>query len=206
MRNPLRRSKKIGLTQGGRVTDGVAEEKHSRKFDEQNVWWALSNLPEEQGLVFIIENPSRDYYHPCTEEEIRRTLKLLPRRDSKHLKAVVFKRPSADDVSRGVEARRRYSCVLLNAFPVSNKICWGEKPPSQKIRSHYAPWCDRWECRNGEWFHVWTPTEVRRYYRYHLFLHELGHINQPAFHSLTRREDFAEDYALTWARKLGQLH
>lgn len=174
MRNPARRSKKIGLTQGGRVKGGVAEEKQSRKFYAQNVWWDLSNIPAGSDIVFITENPSRDYCHPCTEEEIRRTLKLLPRSHSKYLNAVVFKRPSADDIARGVEARRRFSCVILNAFPASNETYWGDRPPPNRVQSHYAPWCDRWENRYGRWYHVWTPQEVRRYYRYHLFLHELA--------------------------------
>jgi len=50
-----------------------------------------------------------------------------------------------------------------------------------------------------------NPAQVKRYYLYHLLLHELGHINQPNFHSRRRRESFAEDYALRWARKLKQF-
>ena len=52
---------------------------------------------------------------------------------------------------------------------------------------------------------VWEPEEVRRYYLYHVFLHEVGHINQPWFYSLRQREAFAENFALEWACKLGAL-
>ncbi|MBL9130478.1 MAG: hypothetical protein JNG86_04715 [Verrucomicrobiaceae bacterium] len=205
MRTPVRRSKKIGLTQGGRVRDGQAEEKQSRGRQRDDIWDRLSERPQDGEIVFITENPSRDYYHPCGEEDIRRVLAHLPRKHWRHLRAVVFRRSTAHDRNRGVEARRRYLCVILYPFPVTNELDWGAKPPPMSIRSHYAPWCDRWEVREGRHVQIWTPEEVRRYFRYHLFLHEMGHLNQPAFHSLTRREDFAEDYALTWARKLGQL-
>jgi hypothetical protein len=41
MKNPIRRSRKIGKTQGGRVKDGRANEKWSRIFPE-DVWMRLS--------------------------------------------------------------------------------------------------------------------------------------------------------------------
>ena len=47
--------------------------------------------------------------------------------------------------------------------------------------------------------------EIRRYYLYHLFLHELGHFHQPDVHSRRRAEEWAENFALEWARRLGEL-
>lgn len=201
--NPSRRSRKIGLTQGGRVKAGTAMEKDSRTFP-QSIWRQLS---EDAGGVYRVlrENPSRNFYHPCTEQQVRSVLSHIPKRHTRHLRAVVFRRPPIKDQERGVEARRRMSCIVLNAFPVSNEIDWGTVPPADSSRRHYAPWCDRWENRDGRWIQVWMPDGVRRYYLYHLLLHELGHINQPDFHSLRRRESFAEDFALTWARKLKRL-
>lgn len=206
MRNPTRRSNKIGLTQGGRVKDGCAVEKSSRSR-HHNIWKLLSEPRNDSDadILFITENPSRDYYHPCDEDDLRRLFKLLPRNDVKKIKAIVFRRTTTKDKQRWVEARRRYSCIILNPFPIRNELDWGDQPPSESVRSHYRPWCDRWTTRDGRHIQVWDPDEVRRYYRFHLFLHELRHLNQPDFHSLTRREDFAEDYALSWARKLGQL-
>lgn len=48
-------------------------------------------------------------------------------------------------------------------------------------------------------------NDYHRYYLFHLFLHEIGHINQPWFHSTRRREEFAENFALEWAARLGEL-
>ena len=200
MYTPTRRSRKIGLTQGGRVADGVASEKESRAFP-LSIWRRLSDSPAGDYQI-LSENPSRDFYHPCTPEQVRAVLSHLPRRYTRSLRAVVFRRLPKRDYERGVEAR---SCIVLNAFSVSNEVDWGTIPPAESTRRHYAPWCDCWQCRDGRWIQVWMAKEVQRYYLYHLLLHELGHINQPDYHSLRRRESFAEDFALTWARKLKRL-
>jgi hypothetical protein len=78
--------------------------------------------------------------------------------------------------------------------------------PSLATRRHYARWC------GGDWLIKgktvalrWSVEELRRCYKYHLFLHELGHINQPRFHSARRREAYAENFALEWASRLGEL-
>jgi hypothetical protein len=95
--------------------------------------------------------------------------------------------------------------VILNAFPKSNRLDWGNKKPSDADFRHYAAWCDNWSVEEGRWVQTWTPEQAKRYYLFHLLLHEIGHINQPAFSSVTKRESFAEDFALTWARKLNVL-
>src|SRR4051794_16933962 len=125
MYNPTRRSRKIGLTQGGRVAGGKATEKESRAFP-QSIWRQLSEAPGGECRI-LEENPSRDFYHPCTPEQVRAVLSHLPLRYRRHLRAVIFRRVSKRDQARGVEARRRMSCIVLNAFPASNEIDWGNR-------------------------------------------------------------------------------
>lgn len=204
MFNPTRRSRNIGKTQGGRVTDGRAVEKWSRFFGH-NIWSKLSDLPEGQsGFMGLSENPSRGFYHPCTIDEYRTVLEKLPSDLTNGLRAIVLRRTSSQDHRLGIEARRRFSCVLINAFPVDNRMVWKESPSGASVR-HYAPWCSRWVKGEGVWALEWSLDEIRRYYLYHLFLHELGHINQPSYHALRRRESFAENFALDWAHRLGVL-
>lgn len=81
---------------------------------------------------------------------------------------------------------------------------WDYRPEKKLIR-HFEPWCENWGQKSRNWTLTWNLKELRRYYLYHLFLHEIGHINQPPYHALSRREEFAENFALDWARKLGQL-
>jgi hypothetical protein len=138
-------------------------------------------------------------------EEYVGVLRQLPHELSAELRAIVLRRTSKTDAALGVEARRRFHCVLMNSFPVSGRMVWGAERPSEKVVRHYQPWCTNWVTVERKWSLVWSKEEVRRYYLYHLFLHELGHINQPPFHALKRREEFAEGFALDWARKLGVL-
>jgi hypothetical protein len=200
-RNAARRSRKIGETQGGRIREGRAEEKRSRIFTN-DVWDRLSEL--KGPCVILRENPSRDYFHPCTGEEYLDVLRELPQNLSETVRAVVLRRLSKLDEARGIEARKRYYCIILNSFPKSLEMPF-PRTPSEAACHHYEPWCSRWIRREREWKLLWTLEEIRRYYRYHLFLHELGHLNQPWSNSKRVRESFAENFALEWARRLGQL-
>lgn len=200
MFNPTRRSRKIGKTQGGRVSDGKAREKWSRLFFTTDVWKRLSD-PKTPGLRVLRENPSRDYFHPVTEEEIREVLARLPAALTEGLKAVVLSRLSKDDEKRGVEARIRFQCVILLAFPKSMQMIWKGFTAPDRALSHYQPWCSNWSENEGNTVLTWSRDELRRYYLFHLLLHEIGHHNQPTFHSLKRREAFAENFALEWARR-----
>jgi hypothetical protein len=203
MHNPLRRNKKIGKTQGGRVKDGRAQEKWSRVIS-RNIWGILSEDSVKEECRVLVENPSGAYYHPCNGDEYLWVLNKLPASLAQQVKAIVLRRTPKHDARLGIEARRRYSCVILNAFPKSNEIVW-HKAPDESTRRHYGRWCSHWVEEDSLFKLRWTIAEVRRYYLYHLFLHEVGHVNQPCFHKLGRREDFAENFALEWAQKMGQL-
>jgi hypothetical protein len=78
-------------------------------------------------------------------------------------------------------------------------------PPTQVTRRHYGRWCSHWLEDRGGFRLQWTLEEIRRYYLFHLFLHEVGHVNQPRFHDSRRREEFAENFALEWAARLDEL-
>ena len=201
MRDPIRRNQKSGMTKGGRVRDGQAREKWSHRLPE-NIYRQLSESEEKWRV--LRENPSRDFYHPCSAEDYHAVLSRLPSELTNDVSAIVLRRTSKRDENLGVDARRRYSCIIMNAFPVSNEMEWPKKPTDSEVR-HLARWCDRWRSNGGRWWLEWTPDEVRRYYLYHVFLHEIGHINQPRSYSLKRRESFAENFALEWARELGEL-
>lgn len=203
MRNPIRRSRKIGQTQGGRVKGGKAREKVSRMFTG-GIWEKLS---EEGGKWKVVrENPSSEYFHPCTEADYLGVLERLPEELTSSLQAIVLRRTPKRDAALGIEAWKRYRCVVMNAFPKAMVMTWVGHVTLKAMR-HYAPWCRTWSnSPDLRYFWLqWSSKELRRYYLYHLFLHELGHINQPDFHASRRREEFAENFALEWARRLGEL-
>ncbi len=201
MYNPTRRNRKIGATQGGRVKDGRATEKWSHHFT-QDVWTRLSE--ENIQWRVIRENPSRSYYHPCDEADYHQVLSLLPIELTRSVNAIILRRVPKADEMLGVEARKRYFCIIMNSFPKNQTIVWGRKPGEAVLR-HYNSWCGGWGQDEHGWYLKWTDKEVKRYYLYHLFLHEIGHLNQPIYGSKKQHEMFAENFALEWARKLGEL-
>ncbi len=203
MRNPMRRSRKIGLTQGGRVLDGRASEKWGRVFT-RDVWKKLSIYQQGHGCRVLKENPSGALYHPCQGWEYLSFLERLPAGFREQVRAIVLRRTPKLDATLGIEARMRFGCVILNAFPRSNQMVW-TTPPTQAARRHYSRWCSRWLDDAGGYKLQWTVEEIRTYYLFHLFLHELGHINQPRFHDSRRREVFAENFALEWEARLEEL-
>lgn len=200
MRNPIRRSKKIGLTQGGRVKDGYPVEKFSRLFSK-STWEILSESIDQ--LRIIRENPSRDYFHPCSASQIRSVIEQLPAELTKDIKVVVLRRKPKVDEYNCIEAWKRYECIILNSFPRDLRMVWNYKP-KQTVLRYMNRWCNRWKEEDGLWVLQWTFAEIRKYYLYSLLLHEIGHFNG-WYSSKKRHEDFAENFALEWAKKLGEL-
>jgi len=183
------------------VKNGRACEKWSRIFT-QDIWTRLSESNDKWKV--LRENPSRNLYHPCNANEYLDVLKQLPDRDTEYVKAIVLRRTTKYDQRLGIDARIKYCCVLLNAFPKTNEMIW-ETKPKQSTLHHYKPWCNSWVEEGSDFILRWSKPEIKRYYLYHLFLHEIGHLNQPNYNSLKKREEFAENYALEWARKLKML-
>lgn len=180
---------------------GQAREKASRLFT-QDIWTRLS---EDSPLWRVLEeNPSRDYFHPCAGEDCHKVLSRLPVQLTDSVKAIVLRRLPRLDERLGIEARKRYYCVIMNSFPRSLSLDWARKPGEATFR-HFAPWCSQWVHGPSGWQLKWTAQEVKRYYLYHLFLHEIGHLNEPARGNLKNSEVFAENFALEWARRLGEL-
>ncbi|WP_157467908.1 hypothetical protein [Desulfatibacillum aliphaticivorans] len=128
----------------------------------------------------------------------------LPSDVTADVRAIILRRIPKMDEKRFVDARKIYRCIILNAFPRDLKMPWPYKP-DQATFKHMNRWCDDWIEENGAWFLQWNRSAARDYYLYHVLLHEIGHIND-WFHSRpSKREDFAENFALEWAAKLGKL-
>ena len=94
--------------------------------------------------------------------------------------------------------------MVLNAFPKTREYIF-DKKPSESTLKHYAPFCTNWEDRNGTWVLNWEEHQVKRYFLYHLFLHEIGHINEPIYHNKVKRENYAESFARDMAEWLGEI-
>jgi len=129
MYTPTRRSKKIGLTQGGRVWNGKPSEKWSRLFPA-STWEKLSDEMDE--LKIIKENPSKNYFHPCSPAQIKSFLNELPLNLTEDIRAIVLRRIPKIDNKLLIDARRRFQCIILNSFPSDLKMVW----PHDHLKAH----------------------------------------------------------------------
>lgn len=202
MKNPIRRSRNIGKTQGGRVKNGRAQEKWSRLFPE-NRWRQISR--EDTVWNFFIENPSRDYYHPCAAEEYLSVLEQLPDYHTKHVKGVILRRTPKRDENLGIEAWRRWSCVIMNSFPKSNQYIFNQKPRDSVIK-FFKPFCDDWSQEKEKWVLNWSEEQAKKYYLYQVFLHEIGHINDGLRASKRKRENYADSFARDMSEWLNEVN
>jgi hypothetical protein len=100
--------------------------------------------------------------------------------------------------SRHGQRKSAFECLKFDP------LTW-RSTPTLAERRHYSRWCSVWLEENGSVRLEWSLEQIRRYYLFHLFLHEVGHINQPLFHDARRREEFAENFALEWAGRLNEL-
>jgi len=73
------------------------------------------------------------------------------------------------------------------------------------MMKHYEAFCSNWTEENGLWLLNWDDASIRRYYLFHLFLHEIGHINEPCTNSKIKRENYAESFARDMAAWLGEV-
>ncbi len=167
-----------------------------------NTWEKISL--ENQGLQIIRENPSKNYFHPCSANQINSVLDQLPNEFISGIRAIILRRISKMDQQRLVDARKTFRCIILNSFRKNLKMIWTYKP-DQKMIKHMEPWCNRWNEENGNWILQWNHSEIRRYYLYHVLLHEVGHFNDSVHNKKNKREGFAENFALEWAKKLRQF-
>jgi len=71
---------------------------------QENEWDEISR---REGICNVfVENPSRDYYHPCRHEEYLEVLERLPSQQTKNVKGVILSRLRNVDKKFLKEARQ----------------------------------------------------------------------------------------------------
>ncbi len=200
-----KKNRKFGDIAGGRLRTKVTD----------NLFNRLHNLQKPSSLdalpVFIIENPSRDFYFPLTKGEIQAVLDTLPREHTQHITHIWLQKVKKTEYQKGETFQGCFvsgsgvNVLLLHPFPHDLKMRLGVQKPPQRVLNfykHYSPLLH--EDADG-WYLQWTADDIKRYYAETLLLHEIGH----AIDSLHKRfwskaarakaENYADNYAAVWA-------
>ncbi len=167
--------------------------------------------PTDDGELVLIENrPHRDYYFPVTGNEVVARLRQLPADEIEGITHVWLRRMRPSDLGRPLGSYTSgpgFAVITLYPWPRDRTWPAGRGKPHRFWVKHAARFDGRLVPINGTWYAVFSEEGARRFFLDDLILHEVGHHNDwrwssPANHR--QCEEFADQYAARWARKLAQ--
>ncbi len=203
-----KKNRKFGDIHGGRnrlkCTDGFFKRFHNLQPPSE----------KDDRPIFLVENPSKDFYFPASVKEIKETLEKLPKGHTKILTHIWLDKVKKKDYLSGETLQGEFICgskvylIKLYAVPVDNKMLFGKKKPSNKQLSFYKPYCTDLQHEKDGWYLQWTPELMKKYFLEKLLLHEIGHcvdfVYQRHWSKANNKqvEDFADNYAVIWSNNV----
>ncbi|BDD12099.1 hypothetical protein FUAX_45310 (plasmid) [Fulvitalea axinellae] len=203
-----KKSRKFGDVKGGRMrpklTDNIFNRLHSFEAPEEG----------ESSPIYILDNPSRDFFFPVTVEEIKEFISKLPKDHIRSLTHIWLRRISKNEFQKNKGIQGCFICgsgvnlIVLYPFPIDLKIKFGLKKPSNKILKWYSEFKPELIHEQGEWKLKWINEGLKRYYLEGLLLHEIGHKVESyskrfwSKSSNNKCENFADNYAYYWGDKI----
>ena len=195
-----KKNRKFSLRHGGRqrlkLDDNIFKQEHSF-------------LPPEQGEetpIFIVENTSRDFFHPLTVAEIQAVLQQLPEQDVENLTHIWLKNTPFDKAHQtNYIWGSRVELITLYAFPCNLQMRFERKPEQKDIRYHEKYTKDWREDKNG-WYLQFTSESIRQFYIEKLLLYSIGQMVNAIWQRYAKNtsrkkvDDFATQYANTNAK------
>jgi hypothetical protein len=170
-----KKSRKFGDVKGGRVRPKLADNIFARAHSLQRPSGDME-LP-----IFITDNPSRDYFFPIGEDEVRRELAHLPSKDWRGITHIWFRRFKKTDYEANELPLAEFSCGsgvrLITLYPWPRSLEWGhgDKKPPAALRRVLERYGAELAIRDGEWISRWEEPALKNFYVEHLLFHEIGH-------------------------------
>lgn len=205
-----KKSRKFGDVYGGRRFPHLVD----------NIFNRLHNLlPPVSGQevpIYMMDNPSRDFYFPVSVDDIQNTLAHLPAEHTSHLTHIWLQKTKKADYISGNALQGAFvsgsgvNLIILRPFPISNKMFVGCKKPEQKVLNYYKSYTTDLRQDANSWYLVWTREDIRKYYLESLLLHEVGHAVDSYYKrywskaAVNKIEKYADNYAMVWGNTIRQ--
>ena len=203
-----KKSRKFGDVKGVRLkpklTDNIFNRQHNLLKPSEN----------EETPIFIMDNPSRDFFFPVTIDDIKEFLKKLPKEQIEKLTHIWLRKITKKEYEKEGYVQGCFICgsevnlIVLYPFPLDLKMNFGNKKPSKSILNWYSNYEPKLIKEDNNWFLLWTKEKLRRYYLEGLPLHEIGH-KVDSIHKRywsknykNKAEKFADNFAYYWGNKL----
>lgn len=170
-----KKSRKFGDVKGGRKRPKLADNIFARAHSLQRPS-AGEALP-----IFITDNPSRDYFFPIGEEEVRRELAHLPHGDWEGITHIWFRRFKKSEYEANEFPLAEFSCGsgvrLVTIYPWPRSLDWhhGYKKPSAALRRVLERYDADLSAQDGRWISTWQQPNLKNFYIEYLLFHEIGH-------------------------------
>lgn len=170
-------------------------------------WTRLPSRVSGDGPQLIENKPHRDYFFPVTGEEVLDRIGQVPHSHREGLTHVWLRHEGPNHGRKFFGSYCTgpgYRAIVLNPWPRSLKWDIGPKLYNRwkKMALQHKATLKR---SRGRWTVTFSMEESRRFYLDNLILHELGHHVDSRRRSRANTkalEDFADQYALKWARRL----
>ena len=207
-----KKNRKFGDVMGGRKKSKLADNIFNRQHN------LSAPLEGEEKPIFIVDNPSRDFYFPVTIEEVIETIKQLPKDQTDHLTHIWFQKIKKSDYLSGETFQGCFICgngvylIVLHPFPRDDKMRLGKCKPLNKTLNYYKDYSTNIGTDKDGWYLLWTEEQIKRYYLESLLLHELGH-SIDSFHKKywskatnRKKENWADNYVAVWADQIRETY
>jgi len=159
--------------------------------------------------VLIENRPHRDYFFPVGGDEALERIKQLPHADTTGITHLWLRRmgPGENRAFGSYSYGPSYAVIILYPWPKDLRWWLGRHKPSTWWRWLSKNFEGSIGRKRGRWYADFTMEGARRFFLDQLILHEVGHhADWRRFSSANHKqvEEFANQYAVTWARKLCQ--
>jgi hypothetical protein len=162
--------------------------------------------PHDRLPIFIVDNPSREFFFPLTPDEIRRELNHLPKHDWSRITHIWERRFKKAEYETGELPLAEFICgsgvqlIVLYPWPKDLRMPLGSKKPIERNLRMFADYTTDLERADDCWYLNWTVEAVKNFCVERLLFHEIGHhVDWYNRHwsKANRRavEEFADQYA-----------
>jgi len=203
-----KKSRKFGDVKGGRTRPKLADNIFNRKHNLQ------APKEGEETPIYILDNPSREFYFPVSIDEIKEFLNKLPVEHSKNLTHIWLRKMSKKEYEKEGSYQGCFICgsgvqlIVLYPFPKNLTMQFGRRKPPQATLKWYSAYNPDLKQANGNWHLKWTEDQIKRYYLEGLLLHEIGHKVDSIYKRFwsksysDKAEKYANNFAYYWGDKI----
>lgn len=205
-RTAWKKSRKFGDVYGGRncpkLTDRIFCRLHS----------ISPPSPQAELPIYIVDNPSRDFFFPLQADEIARELQQLPVADRETITHIWLRRCKSREYDLGELPLAEFVCgsgvraIVLYPWPIDLRLFISKNRPVDRQLKPYVRYTTNLVETDRGWYLEWTLPQLKNFYIETLLYHEVGHNvdwYRRKWTIANRRgcEEFADRYAFEYTSR-----